>query len=103
MAKNTAVFGIYSDYDTLETAVEALKGAGFRNTDVSLLCSENVGTKDFAHIRATKAPEGAAAGAVSGAAIGGTVGWLLGIGALTIPGIGSLIAAGPIVALLAGV
>ena len=102
MAKNTAVFGIYSDYETLETAVEALKNAGFRNTDVSLLCSENVGSKDFAHVKSTKAPEGATAGAASGAVIGGAVGWLLGIGALAIPGIGPLVAAGPIVAALAG-
>ena len=102
MAKNTAVFGIYSNYSALENAVEALKEAGFRNTDVSLLCSENVGTKDFSHIKTTKAPEGAAAGAASGAAIGGAVGWLLGIGALSLPGVGPLIAAGPIVAALAG-
>ena len=103
MAKNTAVFGIYSDYDTLETAVQTLKDAGFRNTDVSLLCSENVGTKDFTHVKATKVPEGVTAGAVSGAAIGGALGWLLGIGAIAIPGAGPLIAAGPVVAALAGV
>jgi hypothetical protein len=83
-------------------AVEALKNAGFRNTDVSMLCSENVGTKDFTHVKTTKAPEGATAGAVSGAAIGGAMGWLLGIGAITIPGIGPFLAAGPIVAALAG-
>jgi hypothetical protein len=103
MAKNTATFGIYSDPDTLENGLDALRQVGFRNTDVSLLRPENVGSKDFAHVKATKAPEGAATGAASGAVIGGAVGWLLGIGAITIPGVGPLVAAGPIVAALAGV
>ncbi len=101
--KNTAVFGIYSDYAGVENGVEALKAAGFRNTDISVLFPENVGTKDFAHEKGTKAPEGATAGAGTGAIIGGGLGWLAGIGALAIPGVGPFIAAGPIVAALAGV
>jgi hypothetical protein len=100
--KNTAVFGIYPDRMTVEDAVDALKTAGFRNTDISVLFPENVGSKDFAHEKNTKAPEGATAGASSGAIIGGTLGWLAGIGALAIPGLGPFIAAGPIVAALAG-
>jgi hypothetical protein len=80
-----------------------LRSAGFRNTDVSVLLPENAGTKDFVHQKDSKAPEGAATGAATGAVVGGVVGWLAGIGALAIPGIGPLIAAGPIVALLAGV
>jgi hypothetical protein len=79
-----------------------LKQEGFRNTDISVLFPENEGTKDFAHEKNTKAPEGAATGATSGAVIGGGLGWLVGIGALAIPGLGPFIAAGPIVALLAG-
>ena len=101
--KNTAVFGIYQTYEGVETAVDALKAAGFRNTDISVLFPENVGTKDFAHEKATKAPEGATAGAGSGAVVGGALGWLAGIGALAIPGVGPFIAAGPIMAALAGV
>lgn len=101
--KNTAAFGIYSTQTSVEEAVDALKAAGFRNTDISVLFPENVGSKDFAHEKHTKAPEGAAAGAGSGAIIGGTLGWLAGIGALAIPGLGPFIAAGPIMALLAGV
>jgi hypothetical protein len=101
--KNTAVFGIYPAYSSVEGAVDALKAAGFRNTDISVLFPENVGTKDFAHEKGTKAPEGATAGAGTGAVIGGTLGWLAGIGALAIPGVGPFIAAGPIVAALAGV
>src|SRR5919205_371509 len=101
--KNTAVFGIYRDRMGVERAVDELKAAGYRNTDISVLFPENVGTKDFAHEKATKAPEGTAAGAGTGAVIGGTLGWLAGIGALAIPGVGPLIAAGPIVAALTGV
>ena len=101
--KNTAVFGIFPTYATVESGVDALKAAGFRNTDISVLFPENVGSKDFAHTKGTKAPEGVAAGATSGAVAGGVLGWLAGIGALAIPGIGPFIAAGPIVAALAGV
>jgi hypothetical protein len=101
--KNTAVFGIYRDRTSVENAVDVLRQENFRNTDISVLFPENQGTKDFAHEKHTKAPEGAATGAGSGAVIGGTLGWLTGIGALAIPGLGPFIAAGPIVAALAGV
>jgi hypothetical protein len=100
--KNTAVFGIYTDRSSVERAVEALKAAGFSNNDVSALFPENQGTKDFAHEKNTKAPEGATAGAGTGALLGGGLGWLVGIGALAIPGLGPFIAAGPIMAALAG-
>lgn len=101
--KNTAAFGIYKSRAGAESAVDALRQAEFRNTDISVLFPDNQGTKDFAHEKNTKAPEGAATGAGSGAVIGGTLGWLAGIGALAIPGLGPFIAAGPIVATLAGV
>ena len=100
---NTAVFGIYATRGQVEQAVDQLRVAGFRPTDISVLFPENVGTKEFAHEKNTKAPEGAAAGATSGALVGGTLGWLVGIGALAIPGLGPFIAAGPIMALLSGV
>src|SRR5580693_4256459 len=100
--KNTAVFGIYANYAAVENGVEILKAAGFRNTDISVLFPENVGSKDFAHQKGTKAPEGATTGAGTGALIGGGLGWLAGIGALAIPGLGPFIAAGPIMAALAG-
>src|SRR6201989_1480936 len=101
--KNTAVFGIYRNRADVENAVDTLRQADFRNTDISVLFPENEGTKDFAHEKNTKAPEGTATGATAGAVIGGGLGWLAGIGALAIPGVGPLIAAGPIVAALAGV
>jgi hypothetical protein len=100
--KNTAVFGIYRDRAGVEGAVEALKTADFRNSDISVLFPENEGTKDFAHEKNTKAPEGATTGAGTGALLGGGLGWLVGIGALAIPGLGPFIAAGPIMAALAG-
>src|SRR5271154_1899897 len=101
--KNTSVFGIYRDRSSAEEAVDALRGAGFRNSDVSALLPDNVGTKDFAHEKNTKAPEGTTTGAATGGLLGGALGWLAGIGALAIPGVGPLIAAGPIVGALAGV
>src|SRR5437763_6685765 len=101
--KNTAVFGIYRDRQQTERAVDALRAAGFRNSDVSVLLPDNVGTKDLGHDKQTKAPEGTAAGGTSGAVLGGALGWLAGIGALAIPGVGPFIAAGPIMGALAGV
>src|ERR1041385_5022948 len=100
--KNTAVFGIFRDRSQAEQGVDALIEAGFRSEDISVLMPENIGTKDFAAEKNTKAPEGAATGAGAGAALGGTLGLLAGIGALAIPGLGPFIAAGPIMGALAG-
>lgn len=99
---NTVVFGIFADRLVLDRSVEALKTAGFRNSDISVLMSDSNSTREFAHEKRTKAPEGTAAGATAGAVTGGALGWLTGIGALAIPGIGPFIAAGPIMAALAG-
>jgi Heat induced stress protein YflT domain len=101
--KNTAAFGIYRDEASVRNAVETLQKQGFRSTDISVLLPENLGNKDFAHEKATKAPEGAATGAGSGAVVGGVLGWLAGVGTIAIPGIGPFLAAGPIMAALAGV
>jgi hypothetical protein len=101
--KNTAVFGIYRNRADVENAVDTLRREEFRNTDISVLFPENEGTKDFAHEKKTKAPEGTATGATTGAILGGGLGWLAGIGALAIPGLGPFVAAGPIMAALAGV
>jgi hypothetical protein len=103
MAKNTVVFGIFTDKEEAANAVDRLRSAGFRNTDVAVLVSETPGNKDLGLANATKAPEGAVAGAGSGAILGGAFGWLAGIGSLAIPGVGPFIAAGPLLSLLAGV
>jgi hypothetical protein len=100
--KNTAVFGIYPSYGAVEVGVDGLKAAGFSNRDISVLFPESAGSKAFAHEKGTKAPEGATAGAGTGVVLGGAMGWLVGVGALAIPGLGPFIAAGPIMAALAG-
>jgi hypothetical protein len=79
-----------------------LRTAGFTEGDISLLAPDRGGLRDLGHENSTKAPEGAAAGASAGALFGGALGWLAGIGALAIPGVGPLIAAGPILATLSG-
>jgi hypothetical protein len=103
MATDFVAYGIYPHRDSFEQGVEGLRAAGFRNSDISVILPErDKTTRDLAHQINTKAPEGIAAGAGSGAALGGVLGWLVGIGAIAIPGIGPLIAAGPVVAALAG-
>jgi len=101
--KNTAVFGIFKTEDGAERAVDLLLSAGFSNSDISALLPDNETTRAFAHEKHTKAPEGTTAGATTGGIVGGTLGLLAGIGALAIPGVGPLIAAGPIMAALAGI
>ena len=98
-----SVFGIYTSRPAAETGIDRLRAAGFRASDVSVLLPENLGDREIGVEGATKAPEGATTGGVTGATIGGVLGWLAGIGSLAIPGIGPLIAAGPIVGALAGV
>ena len=100
--KKTSVFGIYSSVTQAERAVDTLISGGFTNSDVSVLMSDNKSSKEFAHEKHTKLPEGTATGVAAGGAIGGTLGLLAGIGALAIPGVGPLIAAGPIMGALAG-
>jgi hypothetical protein len=100
--KNTAAFGIYQSRATAEIAVDRLRSAGFSNDDVSVLMADRQGSKDFAAEKNTKAPEGAVTGVGVGGTVGGTLGLLAGIGALAIPGVGPLIAAGPIMGALAG-
>src|ERR1043165_60108 len=95
-----AVFCIANSESQATSIVEALRQAGFSNDDISALFPDKHGTRDFAHEQKTKAPEGASAGAGGGALLGGALGWLAGIGALAIPGVGPLIAAGPIMGLL---
>jgi hypothetical protein len=103
MAKNKSVFGVYTSHEACEDALVGLRSGGFSSSDISILLPENLGSRVLVTEKETKAPEGTATGAGSGAVIGGALGWLAGIGALAIPGLGPFIAAGPIMAALAGI
>ena len=100
--KKTSVFGIYPSIGQAEQGVDALVHGSFSHDDISVLAPDHQGTRDFAHEKHTKSPEGATTGAAAGGVLGGTLGLLAGIGALAIPGVGPFIAAGPIMGALAG-
>ncbi len=100
--KNVAVFGIYADAIAASRGVAQLIARGIASKNISVLLADSTSTKEFAHEKDTKAPEGVATGVTAGGLIGGTLGVLAGIGTLAIPGVGPLIAAGPIMAGLAG-
>lgn len=100
--KNTAVYGIFGSRSDVAYAVNKMLQAGFRREDISVLLPDNLGTKDFGHEKHTKAPEGIAAGAVAGGVVGGVFGLFVGLGDLAIPGLGFVLAAGPILVALAG-
>jgi hypothetical protein len=99
---NKSVFCIAHDDSQAARIVDELKSAGFSNNDISVLLPDKGSTKEFAHEKGTKAPEGALTGVGAGGVLGGVLGWLVGVGALAIPGIGPIIAAGPIAAALSG-
>src|SRR5215471_13983608 len=97
-----SVFGITRDEQQACKIVGELQSVGFSNNDISVLLPDKRSTREFAYEKGTKAPEGALTGAGSGGVLGGVLGWLVGIGALAIPGLGPFIAAGPIMAALSG-
>lgn len=102
MAKNTSVMGIYPDRTTVSDAINVLHKGGYRATDISVLSSDNQGSKDFAHEKHTKAPHGAAVGAAAGAVVGAAMAWFVSMQTVTITVLGAIVAAGPVVAALAG-
>ena|SRR5665213_1602279 len=97
-----SVFCISTSRSQADLIVDQLKNACFSNNDISVLFPDRGTSRDFAHEKNTKAPEGAVTGASTGGVIGGALGWIAGIGALAIPGVGPFIAAGPIIAALSG-
>ncbi len=101
MAKKS-VFCIAATAAQADYIVDQLKSADFSNNDISVLFPDKGTTRDFAHEKNTKAPEGAITGVGAGGMVGGALGWIAGIGALAIPGVGPFIAAGPIIAALSG-
>jgi hypothetical protein len=101
-SKKSTTFGIFKMRSEVEDAIQALKSGGFQRSAISVLFCEKDGGLDFAHEKATKAPEGATMGGAAGALFGGTIGYLLGIGSIALPGIGLFMGAGPVMATLAG-
>jgi Heat induced stress protein YflT domain/Alternative complex III, ActD subunit len=102
MAKNTSVMGIYADRTTVSDAVQFLQRSGYRAADISVLASDNLSSKDFAHQKRTRAMEAAAAGAAGGAVAGAILAWLFSTQTLAVPGLTPLVAAGPLLAAFAG-
>lgn len=102
MTTKKAVIGLVQTHAQADQIVGELQTGGFSKNDISVLFPDQKGTRDFAHEKNTKAPEGSAIGATAGGALGGTLGLLVGIGSLAIPGLGPFIAAGPIMAALSG-
>ncbi|MBW8780440.1 MAG: DUF3341 domain-containing protein [Verrucomicrobia bacterium] len=98
-----SVFAIATSHSQAERIVNDLQAAHFSSDDISVLFPDSSTTRDFAHEKNTKAPEGAVTGAATGGVLGGAFGWLTGVGALAIPGLGLFVAAGPLVAALSGV
>ena len=102
MAKNTSVMGIYPDRATVSEALNTLNKAGYRAADISVLASDNVGTKDFAHVKQNKALYGAAIGAAIGAVVGAALAWLVSTQPVTVTALAPLATAGPVLAAIAG-
>lgn len=104
MEKDNSVFGVYSAPREVEKAIHGIRDAGFADSDISVLLLDITGSEEAVVTQdSNKGAEGALVGVGSGAAVGGAVGWLVGVGALVIPGIGPVIAAGPLIAALAGI
>jgi hypothetical protein len=102
MAKNTSVMGIYPDRTTVSDAINVLHKTGYRATDISVLSSDNQGSKDFGLEQRTRALEGAATGAAVGAVVGAALAWFASTQNVTVPNLAPLVAAGPVLAALAG-
>src|SRR6202451_206688 len=102
-SKKVGVFGIFSTRIAVDNAMDSLVQSGFPTSDISVLLPESLGgSKNMGTEKETKAPEGTTVGVTAGGVIGGTLGLLAGVGLLAIPGLGPFIAAGPIMAALAG-
>jgi hypothetical protein len=102
MTRNTAVMGIYPDRKTVSDAISVLQKAGYRPTDISVLCADNQGSKDFGIEKRAKALEGAAIGAAALAVVGAVLAWLASAQTVNVAWLGAVIAAGPVVAAVAG-
>ncbi|MNO81544.1 Heat induced stress protein YflT [compost metagenome] len=99
---NKRIVGVFAaDYEA-SRAIEELKRQGCRTEDISIIARNKESVDTLTDESGTQVPEGIATGAATGGLLGGLTGLLMGIGALAIPGIGPIIAAGPLAATLAG-
>src|ERR1051326_2312029 len=103
MARNTSVIGIYPDPTTVSDALNVLHKGGYRPTDISVLSSNNQGSKDFAYQKRNKALEGAATGAAGGAPVGVALTWFVSVQTVILAARDPLVAAGPVLAALIGI
>lgn len=102
MEKQKKIVGVfYSDQEAIN-AIAGLKAQGYNSDEISVVGKNKEDLKEITDETGTKVPEGAAAGAATGGVLGGVTGLLAGIGLLAIPGIGPILATGPIVATLTG-
>jgi hypothetical protein len=102
MTKQRAIMGVVDTPQQAELGVRRLEAMGFAPAAISVLFPDKRGEHDFAFERSTKAPEGALAGVGFGAAVGGLAGISAGVGLVTVPGLGALVAAGPYIGALSG-
>lgn len=99
---STSIYCLASDSTAAVAIVDALRLAGVRGSDVSIVYPDREDAPPATPAPHTMAPVGALAGAATGGVLGASLGWLIGMGSLAIPGMGPLIAAGPILAILSG-
>lgn len=102
MAKNTSVMGIYRDRTTVAEALSTLNKAGYRPADMSVLASDNAGSKDFALLKQNRALHGAAIGAAIGAVVGAALAWFVSTQPATVTALAPLVSAGSVLAAIAG-
>lgn len=96
------IVGVFASEHDAANAVQDLKSLGYRAEEISVVGKSKADIDTIHDETGTKAPEGIATGAATGGVLGGVAGLLAGLGALAIPGIGPILAAGPIAATLTG-
>ncbi|CAM3482065.1 MULTISPECIES: general stress protein [Saccharibacillus] len=96
------IVGVFENEREASRAIQNLQAQGFTSEEISVVAKDRNDLRAIDEETGTKAPEGLAAGAATGGVIGGVTGLLAGVGALAIPGIGPILAAGPLAAALAG-
>src|SRR4051812_34005350 len=92
------VAGLFESQSMAQRAIEDLRTASIDSSRVSVIARDKQQARELSDQTGAEVATGAATGAGLGAILGGAAGWLIGIGALAIPGVGPIIAAGPIAA-----